>query len=229
MSTWYQRVVLVAVVIAFISQNKTSMAEEYGSPSSAWLGFYVGGHGGYGWGRIVSSDYSDGRLQLRGGLAGGHVGFNLRYGDMIYGIEGDASLATLSKESREFDAGEAFLAKLKNTTNVSVRARVGWAHAGTLLFATAGVGFAHLKLEAVLADYMGSKSRPEKISLAADAREFGFIVGAGVERTIAHDVTGRVEVLHHAYSDNNFEVDGYKATFDYNATVLRVGGSLHLN
>ena len=55
-----------------------------------WTGFYVGGHVGYGKGMKdwlnSSFDY-----QVKGFLGGGQVGYNQQVGNVVFGIEADAS------------------------------------------------------------------------------------------------------------------------------------------
>ena len=66
-----------------------------------WTGFYVGGHGGYSWGRDRTSEYLNGNSVLVGGpfkfhangvFGGIHAGGNFQYGSLVAGIEADADV-----------------------------------------------------------------------------------------------------------------------------------------
>jgi outer membrane immunogenic protein len=48
----------------------------------SWAGFYLGGHGGWGFGEGAFSD---------GAVAGGQIGANWQYGSFVVGFEGGAS------------------------------------------------------------------------------------------------------------------------------------------
>ena len=72
--------------------------------ASAWTGFYLGVHGGYGW---KSNDFSFdegaagrlGGIDSRGWLAGGHAGYNWQYGRAVAGLEADFSLTGIKGSS----------------------------------------------------------------------------------------------------------------------------------
>lgn len=63
-----------------------------------WTGFYIGIHGGYGWG---DADYNfrdalgffnflpgdRASQEIEGGLVGGHLGYNMQFGSLVVGIE----------------------------------------------------------------------------------------------------------------------------------------------
>jgi outer membrane immunogenic protein len=82
-----------------------------------WSGFYLGAHGGWGFGDGAFDD---------GAVVGGQVGINWQWGTFVVGVEGDASWA---------DLGEADML-------ASIRARAGLPLDQFLLYVTAGAGFA---------------------------------------------------------------------------------------
>ena len=65
-------------------------------PVFSWTGLYLGVHGGYGW---SSSDvFGLGVLNnLKGGFAGGQIGYNYQINNFVLGIEGDGAWADISQ------------------------------------------------------------------------------------------------------------------------------------
>src|SRR5215470_2402049 len=54
---------------------------------SEWAGFYIGVNGGYSWGDFKNdAGFSE---KPKGGLVGGHAGYNWQYGSVVAGVEVD--------------------------------------------------------------------------------------------------------------------------------------------
>src|SRR4029453_14670240 len=70
---------------------------------SDWAGFYIGIHGGYGWGEGDGGVevFPFNNLKPRGGLVGGHAGYLWQWSNWVGGLEVDYSAASL-KESQVF-------------------------------------------------------------------------------------------------------------------------------
>ena len=78
-----------------------------------WTGIYLGGHGGYGWGRAKWSDvqaldtaFEDDTLsgegpdhKPKGAIAGGQLGFQYQWGAFVFGIELSGAWANLRDKS----------------------------------------------------------------------------------------------------------------------------------
>src|SRR4051794_9083003 len=60
------------------------------SPATNWTGFYIGAMGGY------ASEATSDSLAIKGGFAGGTVGYNWQSSMWVLGIEGDGAWANLS-------------------------------------------------------------------------------------------------------------------------------------
>jgi outer membrane immunogenic protein len=75
-------------------------------PIWSWTGFYVGGNGGYSWGRSrtdvtynntatgaviapPAGSITSGSFDMNGGIAGGQAGYNWQSANWVFGIEGD--------------------------------------------------------------------------------------------------------------------------------------------
>jgi outer membrane immunogenic protein len=166
------------------------------APIFSWTGFYVGGHGGYGW-----SD-SQG-LDLKGGFGGGQVGYNYQMNNFVWGIEGDVAWADIS---------ETFLGlvSVKFDTLASVRGRLGIAYGSALFYGTGGGGWGHFKVSA------GPFSDSAWLS--------GWTAGAGIEYAFMPNWSAKVEYLHYGFgsetffgalSSGNFDVNTIKAGINY--------------
>ena len=105
---------LVALIVAgpamAADQGIRAPAPAYAAPVSDWTGFYVGGHAGYGWGH---DPFTDSELPInggvpgvqvfninpvtitgldpKGGVYGGHFGYNQQWGNWVGGLEFDIS------------------------------------------------------------------------------------------------------------------------------------------
>lgn len=151
-------------------------------PVFSWTGFYIGGHGGYGWSNSQG-------LDLKGGFAGGQVGYNYQMNNFVWGIEGDGAWADISQSS-------AFLPATSFRFNAlaSLRARLGLAFGNALLYGTAGGGWAHGKLEIV--------------GFSASQWHSGWTAGGGVEYAFTPNWTGKVEYLHYGLDSATYTFPG---------------------
>jgi outer membrane immunogenic protein len=59
----------------------------------SWTGLYVGVNGGYGFGTAKFTDL--GSTKVKGGLAGGQIGYNLQAGQFVWGLEADGDWSGL--------------------------------------------------------------------------------------------------------------------------------------
>ena len=63
-----------------------------------WSGWYIGAHGGYGWGQLHPPAVT-GVLSQNGGFGGLQLGFNYRLaGPWVWGVETDISFGSLKGE-----------------------------------------------------------------------------------------------------------------------------------
>src|SRR5262245_30715754 len=205
-------------------------------PFYNWAGPYVGVSGGFVWGRSNQTDpgffiptggggpppeiiggLGDGRFSLNGGLVGGGGGYNLQWGQWVFGLETDYSWADVSGSSN--GCGAAFISHTCRTQVDSLgtfRGRVGYAVGaqGTwLLYGTGGLAYGDLKGSDSLFNVSGSELRA------------GWTVGAGIETALAQHWTIKAEYLYvdlgHAVLFNI--APGVPETVSFNANVFRVG------
>jgi opacity protein-like surface antigen len=164
---------------------------------SSWAGFYLGVHGGYGWGHLdFNEDISPfGNQKPKGGLVGGHAGYLWQWGSVVGGLEIDYSAASL-KQSQSFtfvDEEDPFTESLRSKVDAlgSARARLGWLWTPNLLaYGTAGIGWAHSKL--TFCEGSSCESTAES--------SFGWVAGAGLEYQFANNWRLRAEYLHYDFN-----------------------------
>lgn len=172
---------------------------------SDWSGFYIGVHGGYGWGDM-SFDPSSGfgpDARPKGGVFGGQAGYNWQYGSVVAGLEVDFSGADISESGVTVPGhGGVCVAPCNNpppppaTRDVkfdglaSARARLGYSLLPNLLaYGTAGPGLGH----STVAVTQGG------ISDASSAVDFGWVAGGGLEYKLWEHVLVRAEYLHYDF------------------------------
>jgi opacity protein-like surface antigen len=189
---------------------------------SDWTGFYIGIHGGYGWGDVNRSAYFDAFNSFfndpkpRGGLVGGHAGHLWQWGSGVGGFEIDYSAANLKHDQTV--VGGAFTNTLSSKIDAlgSARARLGWLWTPNFLaYGTAGIGLAHSKLSTSSNDGVNDEVIGSAVS------SFGWVAGAGLEYQFANNWRLRAEYLHYDFGtvsylrDADLSVDVVRGALSY--------------
>src|SRR5258708_1539172 len=125
-----------------------------------WGGFYLGIHGGYGWG----PDSVDGEIigpigpfsnpSPKGGVFGGQAGYNWQYGSVVAGLEIDVSGADLKDSQSQTVSGVIPIVRIPFSVTETLSSKVDFfgsarARAGFLVtpdwlvYGTGGLGWAH--------------------------------------------------------------------------------------
>lgn len=175
------------------------------APTFDWTGFYFGGHFGYIWGR-TEVDVSDATVTPGGatnGFVGGVIGGgNWQFGSYVLGVEGDygwaaghgngtAPVTTSATALYDYD--------LQWTSHV--RGRLGYDLNGTLLYVAGGLALAYVDVSRSVT-YAGASVTSN--FLASGDTYTGGSIGAGVERAITNQLTGRVEYLYDDFGSKTY-------------------------
>lgn len=169
-----------------------------------FTGWYVGGHLGYGWGRFDFNSFSSFPQHKGNGPVGGlQLGYNYRSGNIVWGLEGDASAAN-------FTTGDGGYARTNVDFLASLRGRLGIVFDRVLVYGTAGGAYVHTK--------SASSTTPLHWNYGGTFRP---VVGAGAEYAIRNDLSLRAEVLGYL-GKHNFSAGDDIATVK-NIWVGRVG------
>lgn len=162
--------------------------------SNSWMGPYIGGNLGYGWGTVTNAPQDP-----SGVLGGLQAGYNFQSGQIVLGIEGDIQLT---------GADDTFAAwKFSNPWFGTLRGRLGYTFNNVLLYGTGGLAFGTLKVET------GGFSESQTSA--------GWTVGVGAEYAINQNWSAKVEYLYVDLSEKNFLMTG--ASNGYQFSTIRVG------
>ncbi|MDX2204567.1 MAG: outer membrane protein [Hyphomicrobiaceae bacterium] len=164
----------------------------YAAPVS-WTGLYLGIHGGFG---FSSADWDFFATSLgnpgSGAVLGGQIGYNVQWGRVVYGIEGDLSGTWINGA----DGCGGYTCRHDLDWLGSVRGRLGLAFNGnrTLLYGTGGIAWA----DATLSSRDGAG-----VAFGSDfsTTQSGWVAGGGVEHMLSPNLTVRLEYLDYNFKD----------------------------
>jgi len=178
--------------------------------AASWAGFYLGAHGGYGWGendvitRVSTAPPTDlAGPKLRGGLYGGHAGHNWQFDRAVTGLEVDLSIASIggSAQVQYVSAPTTFTQSRAPEIEAlgSIRARLGWLPLdGALLYGTAGLGWERIGTTSGFSSTAPAGSLTSSTYDAVD--RFGWVGGVGAEVMLpGGNWVGRLEYLHYGF------------------------------
>jgi outer membrane immunogenic protein len=192
-------------------------------PLFSWTGFYIGAHGGGAWGTSAWSDpfsaLAD-SVSSTGFLAGGQVGFNYQLGNVVFGVEGDASWTNLNGSSTDA-AGDVHNTQVDWTSTIA--GRLGWALDRWLVYGKGGVAFAHDN--STLTDPFGNTA-------TGVTTRVGWIAGAGTEYALGQNWSARVEYSFLGFPAQNVALTGPvlgTGTANIDLTVQQVKAGLNFH
>jgi outer membrane immunogenic protein len=172
---------------------------------SEWAGFYVGIHGGGGWGHtdfdplgtfLGETPSPQPNASSSGGVFGFQFGHNWQWGPVVGGLEIDFSGADI-KESTTFFSPfdtDTFTREVRIEELASARGRLGYLiFPNWLLYGTAGIGWANLRLN------LNEAEPGEFFSSTTFANEFGWVAGVGLEWKFWDHWMLRGEWLHYDF------------------------------
>jgi outer membrane immunogenic protein len=195
-----------------------------------WSGLYAGVQGG--WSQIddkqalsspifaLSVDHS-----ANGGVFGGHVGYNIQSGKIVYGAEVDFEGNSIDKS---FVIGSPFVdttGAMKLDWQASVRGRLGYAMDRALVYATGGVAFGHF------VDKYDTAGPLFHQSVGSDRT--GWTVGGGVEYAITPKWSASVEYRYTDWGTNTNNLNVFLSPpgiskDEVTENTVRLGVSYHV-
>lgn len=194
--------------------------EDYGEPSKPplWHGLYWGLSGGYGWGdsEASSSETTSADTDPEGWLASVTVGYNMLFGNLLVGVEGDLGVMDISADDEKLSGSPfSYYRTSFGPWWGTLRGRAGIAMGRLLLYGTGGLAFASL-------DEVSLDTGMEK---ASDSElRAGWVVGGGLELAFTDNVSAKVEYLHMDFgSTDGLTSTGTSYSFDNEVDVVRAG------
>ena len=161
-----------------------------------WSGFYAGVMGGYGWSdRVTVAGLAVTDADIKGGFAGGTVGFNYQApgSQFVFGVEADAAWADVGHSEAIVGLGTA---KQRINSFGSVTGRVGVAVDAWLLYAKGGYAWANNEFSLT------------PLGLGATLSELhvhsGWTVGGGAEWAFAGPWSAKAEYMFARYDSENY-------------------------
>jgi outer membrane immunogenic protein len=169
-----------------------------------WTGCYIGGEGGYAWGRARETSASgtltgtalNSGFSLSGGIAGGTIGCNYQMSNIVLGIEDDMSWT--NKKGSAFDQAPfttTFNSSINENWLDTLRGRVGFTWDRALIYATGGGAFARIGT---------TVCNTVAVCVSDSANRSGWTVGAGVEWALWDSWTFKAEYLHVDFGTTTF-------------------------
>ena len=196
-----------------------------------WTGLYVGATAGYAFGTSSQRDQvttyantgvADGAYKPKGALGGVTAGYNWQSQALVYGLEGDLSLAGISGSSSACGVGAVpmHLCGTKADALGTVRARGGYAIDKTLIYATGGLAVARIK--AYDAGFAGNTAVAAQ---SGSAVRLGWTAGAGFEQKLDAHWSVKAEYLYASFARASyFTLTGFTPEkVDLSANILRAG------
>jgi outer membrane immunogenic protein len=180
----------------------------YVAPFS-WTGFYVGLNGGYGFGKSnwTNTTGTSGDFDIKGGLVGGTLGYNMQTGVWVWGLETDIDASWIKGNG----CGGGFC-ETRNSWLATARGRIGYAWDRWLPYLTGGAAFGDIKMTPFAA------ASESKIKV-------GWTAGVGVEYAFMGAWSAKIEYL---YADLGKATCGavtcgLASDVKFNTSIVRAG------
>ena len=178
---------------------------EIASSGFDWSGFYIGVHGGYGWGTVdyaggVPNVVSDAQIfDINGGFGGLQAGYNAQMDSIVLGVEADVSLSGIGGRGADIDPASAAPSHAHFDINWmgTVRGRLGFAAESFLLYGTAGLALADVTGGITHATGAGDHR-------TLGATHVGFVVGAGAEAAVTDSLSLKVEYQYANFGSQHY-------------------------
>jgi outer membrane immunogenic protein len=227
-ATMIRRLMLSTAVAVAAAGSAIGADLPYGSgdytpsaPLFTWTGFYLGGQIGYGWaGNNLSGGgpgfaFSGINYVPNGVVGGAHIGYNLQYSQIVFGIEGDIDGTGINKS---YNWGPlAFGSQIP--VEGSIRGRLGLALDRALIYVAGGAAFAGVTN--TYQSFFGYNSIGRSVA--------GWTVGGGLEYALFNNWSIRAE---YRYADFGAATDypfaavaGSAITHRLTENVVRAGFS----
>jgi outer membrane immunogenic protein len=187
---------------------------------SDWSGFYLGINGGGGWGDTKFDApfnfFFGGDNKISGGMVGGHAGYNWQYGSVVTGLEVDFDGADIKGTNGDV-FGIGFTRTVKFDELATARARLGYAFSPNwMLYGTGGAAWGHSS---------DTFAFPGVFSVDANANNFGWAAGAGLEYKFTSNFILRAEYLHYDFAKTAYSFPLFVAP-QASTTIDAVRGGL---
>jgi outer membrane immunogenic protein len=199
-------------------------------PIYSWTGFYVGAHGGWGWGttkiqdEILTGPTDPIYTKIDGPLAGAQAGFNYQMGNYVLGVEIDGSWTYIRASGAISRTGV-----IAATTNdifgynglATATGRVGYTMGQWMAYAKGGAAWADFEI----------KTRNFSADPVSYSRNlFGWVGGAGIEVAFLRNVSAKAEYDYIRFSEDQLRYLGPNtiSSMEHSIHVVKFGVNVRL-
>ncbi|MDE2018192.1 MAG: porin family protein [Hyphomicrobiales bacterium] len=190
------------------------MDQSYALPAMNWTGFHVGGYGGMQLANVPANGPAQ-FADVTSGLFGLEAGYDMQFGQMVAGVEGDYGWAFGS--SRQTYANGS-VATAQPGSLATLRLRAGLASGPALFYGTAG--WAGGTLKSTFLDLSGGAPG---VSNSQTNWLNGYALGGGVAYAFAPNVTVKAEYLHTSLGKAAYFSGADATSVGESASVIRLG------
>lgn len=196
---------VVAAEAADLGSRQAPAGTVIAMPADLWTGFYLGGHLGYGSG-LSAWDYRETgtsvlraaeRGTMRGAFGGLQGGYIRQIGQLVLGLEVDASAGGISGRINNGDGDcslfSAFVCQTRVNFLGTLRGRAGIAIDRALLYVTGGAALGNFRHR----EY--DVAQPGVTIGRFNTTRIGAAVGAGLEYAVTANITVKVEYLYYNF------------------------------
>ena len=197
------RVLTAALLAAALGLASTPAAAESRANPGAGVADFSGADLGIDLGAVMGTS---GAINTSGLAAGVHAGYNLQNGPVVGGIYGNVLFGNVSGGSANSD-------NFTFNSLGSLRGRAGYAMGDLLFFGSLGWAFSgaqYANLSGSSSQYLG-----------------GWVLGAGAEMAITHNVTLRAELSHYDFGNVNWYMPSGLSSVSTSQNMITLGVATH--
>lgn len=196
---------------------------------ATWTGLYVGAHGGAAWadwdGELYSSSvqipgneaygFNPSRVTIgdNGWLGGFQIGHNQQFGPWVFGIELDASRASVEADKSFTNINGSFRWDMSTSMDwlATARVRLGWASDNLLIYATGGAAYARTEGRLVAHQLLCPTCPRTSATGSASENHLGYTIGGGFEWRLDRSWSIRSEYLYANLGKADYHLKGTEA------------------
>jgi opacity protein-like surface antigen len=179
------------------------------SPAATWEGAYVGAHAGFGAGtvdwEVAGGGPPEDSYDVDGWVLGGQIGYNWQVDNIVFGLEADLSVSTITGDYDTFATRDI-------NWVASARGRVGYAIDSVLLYGTAGLAVAN--------------STGTLLILNDTQTHLGWTAGIGAEVMVSDNVSLKAEYRYSDYGAESYYPGDFIDT-SFTTHTATVGVNFH--
>ncbi len=206
--------VLFGALIAFVSLCSSAFSADdiqFDTERFDWSGSYIGLGVGYTTFEMTDRTFRGGDPRPDGPSLTAFVGYNWQHDQLVFGVEGDATVGDLVGTNNNF------LIPAKLEYLATLRARIGFAHDNLLFFATGGYAMASFNFE---------HDNPPNNGSNVSETFTGFTYGAGIEMGLGESTFARLD---YTWYDLDDEVANFFGGTDPHLISIDSGHTVRLS